>query len=212
MKRKAIVQIVAAVVVVIFALGIWLSGDEVKIRWLRFYSLAVIGAVILLAAWDHFIWRAPIVQKIPGVPRNIRGTWYGELTSFWKDPLTGESPPPKRVFLVVRQTSSVINAVLLTDESRSNSRMAKIIGDESGYFLMYVYLNEPGVRFEHRSPIHYGSASLNIIGQPATRLLGKYWTSRDSKGELDFDSRSPKIIDDYDSGLKQFSDVIKKGT
>ncbi len=45
--------------------------------------------------------------------------------------------------------------------------------------------------------MHHGSTVLDIVGNPAKRLSGRYWTDRDSRGELAFTERSKKIADDY---------------
>ena len=57
----------------------------------------------------------------------------------------------------------------------------------------YSFLNEPKLRYRERSPIHMGTGILNIHGSPPTSIDGEYWTSRDSKGEVEFHCQSKKI-------------------
>lgn len=197
MSRRASTQVIAAVVVAVFAVGLWTSGTSLEASWLRYYSLAVLAAVGVLTAWDRWIWRLSILQRFDLIPSSVAGTWKGLLTSAWIDPTTGVSPPPKTVYLVVRQTFSTVSVMLLTDESRSRStfgRLSKVDGISS---LDYMYLNRPDSSVEHRSRMHHGSASLDVTGSPATRLRGRYWTDRDSKGELDFDERVKTLADDF---------------
>lgn len=52
--------------------------------------------------------------------------------------------------------------------------------------------------------MHHGSASLDITGCPATRLHGRYWTDRDTKGELDFKERRKQTADDYEEAIALF--------
>src|SRR5688572_2402337 len=99
MSRRIFIQIVATVVVATFAAGIWLSGDTIRFGWLRFFSVAVLVASVILWLWDHVIWKFPIIQKLPGVPRDIGGTWRGVLESFWIDPRTNERVSPKPAYL-----------------------------------------------------------------------------------------------------------------
>src|SRR5207302_1325825 len=99
-NRRLLVQVVAGVVVVVFAIGIWSTGDTLKPGWLRFFSAAVLVATMVLGVWDRLLWKLPLIQRIPRVPRDIRGTWMGTLISFWTDPATQKSPESKRVFLV----------------------------------------------------------------------------------------------------------------
>lgn len=197
MNRRILVQVVAATVVTVFGAGIWFTGGTPDLRWLRFFSAAVLVAVAVLAIWDHWLWHLPPIQKLPQVPRDLRGTWKGNLESFWIDPATGSAPPGKAAYLVVRQSASTVSVVLLTNESRSKSSLATISDDGVGASLNYMYLNRPDSRFEHRSRMHHGSTSLDIVGQIATRLRGRYWTNRDSRGELDFNERTIQFADDF---------------
>src|SRR5207244_4003800 len=99
------------------------TGDTFKPGWLRFLSAAVLAATIVLGVWDRWLWRLPLVQRFPRVPRDLKGTWRGTLTSFWTDPATAQRPDPKIVFLVIRQSASQLTAVLFTDESSSRSSL-----------------------------------------------------------------------------------------
>ena len=202
--NKVKVQIVAAVVVAVFAVGIIVSGGKVNVQWLRFYSLAVFIAIILLTAWDRFLWHVGPVQRINAVPRDIRGTWRGTLTSNWTAPGSHEPVAPKIAYLVVRQTSTTVAIILLTDESRSASSLARVFVSDNLATLDYMYLNRPEARVEPRSRMHHGSTSLDISGRPATRLKGRYWTDRQTQGELDLQHRSRRLADDYDSAVGLF--------
>jgi hypothetical protein len=197
MITRPVIQVVAGIVVIVFALGILLTGGTVQAEWLRFYSIAVLVAVSAMALWERFLWHTSLAQQLPFVPRDLRGTWRGTLESFWKDPNTGQSPPPKTAYLVVRQTFGNIRIVLLTNESRSVSSLSRVTEDDSTASLDYMYLNRPDSRLEHRSRMHHGSTSLDITGRPPTRLRGRYWTNRDTRGELDFAARRSPLAEDY---------------
>lgn len=203
MTQKALVQFVATTVVLVFAVGIILSGDRLNSSWLSYYSYAVTAATIALALWNKWIWRWTWVQKLPHVPRSLRGTWHGTLTSACLNP-EGQSPPPKPVFLVVRQSATTVSAVLLTEESSSRSTMANLAEDEIGAALSYIYLNRPKINVEHRSRIHNGSAFLEVSGRPANQLHGRYWTDRDTRGEFNFDQRREAIADDFAEAARLF--------
>ena len=175
MMSRIRASVIVAIVILVFAVGIWTSGGTLQSDWLNFYSAAVTVLIILFAVWEYWFWRLPLVQRMPGVPRDIRGTWKGELETFWKDE-TGASPTRKAAYLVVRQSASRVSAVLLTDESRSASSLATVSSDGTTVSLDYMYLNWPDVRVEEKSRMHHGSASLVVSGTPANRLRGRYWT------------------------------------
>ena len=205
MTNRLLIRIVTGVAAIVYTIGLWSSGITPQPSWLRFYSLAVLLAVVLWWAWEYWMWRLPAFQWLKSVPPQVFGTWKGILVSAWVDPTSGSSPPPKPAYLVVRQTFSTVSAVLLTDEARSQSRLARVGEVAGGVALDYMYVGEPGVLVEHRSPMHRGSASLLISGaSPASRLHGRYWTDRNSKGSLDFTERSPQLADDYETAESIF--------
>jgi hypothetical protein len=205
MKRTIIIRIVAAVVLAVFVGETWLTSGKLNLSWAKYFSLVVLIATAILWLWDTWLWRLPLFQRLPGVPRSVRGTWKGTLTSFWKDPTTGKSPQPKTVYLVVRQTGTLVSVKLLTNESSSASSLAEVSVVDASAVLNYMYLNRPGMQVEHRSRMHHGSTVLDISGSPARRLQGRYWTDRDSKGELEFTERCPKLADDFADATELFT-------
>jgi hypothetical protein len=200
-------SLIVAIVIGVFAVGIVATGGAVQVAWLRFYPGAVTIVVIAIAAWEHWLWRWSIVQRLPGATRDIRGTWKGELETFWKDE-TGTSSARKPVYLVVRQTASVVSVSLLTNESRSTSSLATVFSDGTTVSLDYLYLNWPDLRVQDKSRMHHGSASLIVSGMPADRLRGQYWTNRDTKGELDFTSRALLVAADFDGAARIFQNRV----
>lgn len=205
MKRRIVVQVVAGTVVTVFAAGTWLTGGTPNPGLLRFFSAAVFIAVGVLAVWDHWLWHLGWIQRLRGAPRDLRGTWKGTLESFWTDPATGSPPPAKTVYLVIQQSASTLAVVMLTNESKSKSSLATISDDGVSASLDYMYLNRPKSRFEHRSRMHHGSTSLDIVGRPVVRLRGNYWTSRDSRGELELLQRVSTLAEDFDQAEALFA-------
>ncbi len=206
MTRAVLIRVVATVVVVVFAAASLLAGlGTPGLGWLDLFSIAVLIASGLVWLWEVFLWKLQVVQQFGLVPLDVSGTWQGTLASLWKDAQTGASPAPRTAYLVVRQTASSVSAVLLTDESKSVSSLAAVSTALDSPALNYLYLNRPDPRFEDRSRMHHGSSSLDISGRPATRLRGRYWTDRDSRGELDFTQRNKHAADDYAQASSLFA-------
>jgi hypothetical protein len=204
-KTRLLVQVIAFIVVAVFAGGIWLTGGRVDAGWLRFFSAAVLVSTGVLWLWDRVLWKIPVIQRIPPVPRNISGTWQGTLESSWDNPATTEPAVTRLAYLVVRQTASSVSAIQLTAESKSSSSVGAVSSGEGMRSLDYIYFNRPGIKVEQRSRMHHGSASLEITGRPATRLRGRYWTDRDTKGQLDFSNRKRRAVDDFEEAQTLFS-------
>lgn len=200
-RRK--VQVVVAIVVLVFAGGIILSGGAVESTWLRFFGVAVFVVVGALAIWEKFIWRLPPIQRLKGAPTDISGTWEGTLTSLWVGP-GGVTPGPKTVYLVIRQTASTVSVVLLTDESRSHSSLAAVTADVHGNRLDYLFLNSPAAHHEEKSRMHRGATTLDICGRPATGLEGRYWTDRETRGDFVFANRHRTHAGNFDSARSLF--------
>jgi hypothetical protein len=204
--KNAGIRLIAAVVAIVFIVGAWIKSGQLDLDWLRYLSIAVLLATGILTAWDLWLWRLGLAQAIPGVPKCLRGTWQGVLTSYWINPETGERARPKTAYLVVRQSSSHVSVALLTNESRSKSSLATVSKIDGTSELTYIYLNRPDLRVNLQSQMHHGSTVLIMSGKEQhRRLKGRYWTDRDTKGELDFTSWSKQIVDDFDEAKGLFS-------
>lgn len=197
MTRSVFVKIVAVVVLCVFSAGTWITSGKLNVTWLQYFSASVFLATALLAIWDFFLWRTRPAQLLPGMPRCIRGTWKGAVASLWGDPQTGEKSSPVEAYLVVRQSFKGVAVNLMIKESTSSSSLAQVVGVDGTAALSYLYLNQPRTVVRERRAIHHGSAILEVAGKPAGRLSGRYWTDRDSRGELKFEQRCHRIADDF---------------
>jgi hypothetical protein len=193
----ALLRVIAILISAVFVVGVWVSTGKPDFSFLRFFSIAVFVVTIALAVWDKWLWKTRAAQQLPGVSRDISGTWEAELESLWIDPATSKVPPKKTVYLVIRQTSATASITLISDESKSKSSTARIIKEDGSWLLHYIYTNEPDVALLKKSPIHHGSGVLAITGNPAKRIAGTYWTDRDSKGKLTLERRSRKLGEDF---------------
>lgn len=203
MKTKIAIRIGASVLIAFFAISSWFTSGALNLEPLKYLSVAIFFATALFTLWDMWLWRLAWLQKIPGVPLCVRGTWKGTLESSWID-TSGQTIASKEAFLVVRQTPTLVHVTLLTSESKSESSLAGVTKTEGLSVLHYLFFNKPKMRHEEVSRMHHGSTTLDISGKPARRLTGRYWTDRDTKGELDFRSLSGKIADDFEEAASFF--------
>ncbi|GAB3890186.1 hypothetical protein GCM10029964_061290 [Kibdelosporangium lantanae] len=105
---------------------------------------------------------------------------------------------------MVHQTATLVSIKLFTDESRSTSTVADVSMVDGLPVLTYVYLNRPAMRVEDRSRMHHGSTALDVSGRPPSLLKGRYWTDRDSKGELEFTRWHKGLADDFAEAARYF--------
>lgn len=204
MVGKILLNAIAIIISAVFVAGSWITTGTPNTDFLRFFSIAVFVCSVLLLLWDQWAWRLRTFQLLPGVPRDVSGTWETTLESLWVDPKTKKSPAPKTVYVVIRQTSSSASVTLISNESKSKSSIARVIKEDGSWLIHYVYTNEPQVDLRAQSPIHHGSGVLSIVGSPAQRIAGSYWTDRDSKGKLTLNRRSKLHAEDFEGGAHVF--------
>jgi hypothetical protein len=136
----------------------------------------------------------------------VRGTWKGELESLWEDPVTKVRPPRKTVYLTIDQTLTTICVRLLSDESVSEQVAGTIDLKGSGRrVIAAVYMNTPMIDRRDLSRIHFGGLVLAVHGSPPRGLKGEYWTERQSKGKLEFKTRSSRIAETFDEAVASFT-------
>jgi SMODS-associating 2TM, beta-strand rich effector domain len=195
-------------VVVGLASLIWLALGVVGIRaggGIDFvFSLRDTIPLLLFLASLHerWLWRHSWFHRTRVITTPVViGTWRGTLESFWLDAATGQKTESKIVYLVIRQTATTINVRLLTNESTSEQLAGTVAASESGYpAISYNYRNRPDLKFrkDGKSPIHYGGAVIEIIGDPATGLNGEYWTDRNSRGQFRFRDQAARIAQTFE--------------
>ncbi len=205
MKRTIIVRVVAAIAIAVVCIGTWISNGTVDLGPLQYMSAAALAATLALGLWDLWLWRTRVAQNLPGVSRSVRGTWKGTIESLWIDPDDGQAIEPKAAFLIIRQTSSLVSVRLLTEDSQSRSTLADVSVLHGTAVIEYLYLNSPRTSVKARSRMHRGSAVLDITGNPARRLAGRYWTDRDSKGEIVFSEWNTEIVEDFEEATELFA-------
>jgi len=154
--------------------------------------------MILLAAFDLWLWRLPWLRGWLVRRPLLDGTWRSEIRSNYKDPTTGNQIAPLAGFIVIRQTFSRLNLCLITEESRSELLGAEVVRAADGTYRVFgVYRNEPRFSVRRRSEIHYGGLALQVAGVPPQTVDGHYWTDRDTAGELTLRDRKRQHADDF---------------
>lgn len=197
MVSKPVVQVIIAAAALLWGVLLTIQGVAVELAWLRWYSLVVGIVVVVLFAFDRWLWRTRAFRWLVRVP-DVTGTWKGELRSSWTDSDTGQQTEPIKAYLVVRQTYSTVSATLITAESKSYSvatNVESLNGDEA--ILSYTYRNVPKLLLQERSRVHHGTAHLDVHGAQPHSLVGSYWTDRDTKGQMAFRERSKKRYTEF---------------
>lgn len=158
----------------------------------RAYSaaLSVTTSALALLVWKG--WKFPWFKGWLVMVPNLNGTWEGLLKSDWVNPETNEGIGPITSVLVVKQSLFGMSCVVRTGEMTSYSISAGIERDQNSHIekLVYTYLSEPKPGVSERSAIHHGTSVLEFGTSPVWSLSGRYFTERNTTGELEFTFRN----------------------
>jgi hypothetical protein len=188
-----------------FVLVALASGKPVKDVWSALW-VAYKTVPLLLALTSLFVfyaWRWPIFRHWLVPFPNLNGTWEGSIQSTWKNPETGEVPGAIPVILTINQSFTTISCVMRTAEMTSRSSFADFWIDRSQQIrrLGYSYHSSPLPSVQHRSPPHDGTMVFEVIGNPAEKLIGVYWTTRSTTGEVNLTFRGREMLEEFPSEL-----------
>lgn len=158
----------------------WEAGHIFSLgyNFLGFIGEAIGIAAIVMAVFNKWAWKWKWLHWIHDVPvlaRNYNGTFisdYDDVKRFG--------------MLVINQTFLTVTVQLKTDESNSRSLTASFIEVQSVKHLIYNYQNDPRAEIQDRSPMHYGTAMLNVSNPMI--LEGNYFTGRKSRGSMKFEA------------------------
>lgn len=198
-KRFALVLfIVFAVCFLIVAIG---KGATVSDIWsaLAVAYQAIPLVLIVCAFFVSYAWRWRIFSGWLVPFPNLNGTWQGRIQSTWINPKTGTVPPPIQVMLTIKQSFTRLSCVMRTAEMTSHSFLADfwLDGDEQVRKVGYSYRSSPLPTVRDRSHPHDGTAVFEIVGKPATKLKGVYWSDRKTTGEITLDFVDRKQRDEF---------------
>ncbi len=193
------IQILTVVVVWIVVLLITKTELKINVEALRTLPEVVFIYTILYQIFKRWGWRSPFLQGWLVPFPDLQGTWQGTLQTTWKDPNTGETPPPIPMILVIKQSFESISCVLHTKESASYSNAASLTEDDSSGIkkISYNYTNTPKVMVRDRSAVHNGAAILIIGSKPKRFLEGEYWTNRKTTGSMSLFFQSRELAESF---------------
>jgi hypothetical protein len=189
---------IAAVVWFIVAI---LTNQTVSTTALKTISIAVSAATIIFLLYDRFIWKVAVVRAFTGKPL-VAGTWRGTLQSDYVRPGESDPIPPIPAVIRVTQTDSTLLVTLFTGESQSVTEQGRIVKEADGRWRMsWLYVNNPRPSLQHRSNVHHGVCDLYLSGSDGEALVGQYFTSRKTTGEIRFAEWSKHSYGDAASAL-----------
>jgi hypothetical protein len=158
----------------------------------------LIGMAFAKWGWKLEIFREWLVR----VP-NLNGSWVGAIHSDWTNPSTGKKLAPIPVMLTVKQSLFHICCLMHTGEMESISYAEGFLiePDKQMKGIAYSYTSKPRLAVRERSNPHDGSAVFKIIEKPKKKLVGRYWTERLTKGEIELEFHSKDLLEELPEGI-----------
>lgn len=197
---------------IVFLVGLlWLgllllNGVAVELRWLSPFSMVLSSLLVVLGAFDKWLWKLPWLNGWFANRPVLCGTWEARLESEWVEPRTGVKPGTVTCYMAVRQNFSTLSLRLLTPESSSSLLAGEIKVAQDGVFQVAgVYMNKPDLHLRgYRSEIHYGALLLDVHGAPPQELRGHYWTDRLTRGSMTLVNRRSEVYETFDRARAAF--------
>ncbi|MCP1401041.1 hypothetical protein [Achromobacter insolitus] len=158
----------------------------------------LVVAVFVKWGWKLRLFRGWLVP-FP----DLNGSWVGHIYSDWKNPETGEKPPPIPVMLTVKQSFFHISCMMRTSEMESSSYSEGFLidPDRQKKNVAYSYSSKPRLSLNERSVPHDGTAVFNIIESPERKLVGRYWTERLTRGEMVLKYHAEELLEELPKDL-----------
>lgn len=170
--------------------SLWVALVLFGLRWLlwkfnSFYDF--IGAagevisitIIIMGIYCRWLWKYNPLEKTP----KLMGTYKGAIEYNWD-----EVALKKEASVKIRQSLLSINIQITTNEITSNTIAGNLVKENDEYVLYYTYITNPKSKYSKENPIQYGTCRLLMSDKK--RLVGTYWTSRQTIGDIELDKNN----------------------
>lgn len=82
---------------------------------------------------------------------------------------------------------AMVDSNLQTDINSSVTTTAMIVKEYGQDILYYTYMTNPSAATQSDNPIQHGTCRM-VLCEDNTRLIGKYWTSSNTTGDIEWDA------------------------
>lgn len=165
--------------------------------FMRPIPMVVTADLLLVGVFMNWLWRWKHLQGWLVPFPDLNGTWQGHIESAWKG-AEGKTPGPIATVLTIKQSFGRMSCVMRTSEMESHSYIEGFCIDKDAQVrrLCYSYTSKTKAVLQDRSTPHDGTMLFNIIGDPARKLEGEYWTQRQTIGTVTLTCRTTELLDE----------------
>lgn len=145
-------------------------------------------------------WKLPLLNKIFYRP-NLNGTWYGVLTSDWKDE-NDKTIEPKDFFIVIRQSFLNIHFTTFTDNFVGVSYSETFYLSKDRGIKNVAYLFRKDTSQNNDEILREGATDLRLIEATENRLEGIFWSNTKTNGTIKVKFLKDIHVDSFEEALK----------
>jgi predicted pore-forming effector associated with SMODS systems len=205
-KTEASLAVLLIVSFLIFAMLAHLQGLELSHLQTYVHLLPEVTFVdaILVTIFSKWGWRLKIFRGWLVPFPDLSGTWLGTIQSNWESS-PGQRLKPIPAMLTISQSFLHLSCIVRTAEMQSRSYAEGLVVDSDRQLLQlaYMYSSKPKISLASRSAPHDGAAVFDIVrDQEPNHLKGRYWTERQTTGEMRFEFSSKAILSDLPDDLE----------
>lgn len=161
------------VALILFVIRYLIFQFESLYDFLGAASEVIAVTLILMGAYNCFLWRLNPLEKTP----KLMGTYKGHIEYNYN----GESSS-KDTKVIIKQTLLSIKVQITTNEITSNTIVGNLVVENDNYVLYYIYITNPKSKYSKENPMQHGTCRL--VQQDKNTLVGTYWTSRQTIGDM----------------------------
>jgi hypothetical protein len=197
---KHYIWAVSVLSIIVWAVLLIINRIEINatidIIWKAIRLIPTVVTIDLLTwyIFSKWAWKWQIFQKWLVPYPFIQGTWRGAIKTTWDE--TEMNIP---IYLVINQSFISLSCVMISKEMKSKSYSTDFIIDQDNQTIsiIYSYISETKISVRERSPIHNGTAILEIISEKERKMVGKYWTDRKTIGEIELKYSCHDLLKEY---------------
>jgi len=182
-EQKRLINYTIWLGIVIAALLCWVDKSQLTASPVKTLLGAASKSVTISLGfaflYERYFWRYNPLESRPKLAK----VYEGELESTFDQ-------TKRSLKLEIKQTLFSTYVRFNTRESQSDALSSEIIKLNGQFSLVYTYLNTPEMQFIERSPMHFGTAILNI--RENLVLDGNYFTGRKTTGHMKATATSGK--------------------
>lgn len=202
--RNSLYLLVGVSAIVWFTLAYFNDMDLSKMK--DFFGLVpkvVSIDLVVIAIFVKWGWKLKVFRGWLVPFPDLNGTWVGNIYSDWINPQTGKKPSPIPVMLTVNQSFFHVSCLMRTSEMESHSYVEGFVIDTDRQLknIAYSYTSKPRLSLNERSIPHDGTAVFQIIETPKLKLNGRYWTERNTKGEIKLEYHTSELLEELPESI-----------